>query len=136
MPLLRYDTGDLSHGNWINCSCSKASPMIRSIYGRKDDYLIAEDRSRMSTINLYTYFSKLKEIKQFQIIQNAPGALSINILFVENSDKFNKKNSISIITEELIKKTNMHIEISSDKEFIQSSEGKIPAFIQKIKDVS
>ena len=30
----------------------------------------------------------------------------------------------------------MHIEISSDNEFIQSSEGKIPAFIQKIKDAS
>lgn len=135
MPLLRYDTGDLSSGDWSTCSCSRSSTMLKSIYGRKDDYLISKDSSRMSTVNLYTYFSKLKDIKQFQIIQNVPGEISIILLFLENLDEFSKRNIKASIKEELIEKTDMYIEIISDKEFIQSDEGKMPSFIQRIKDV-
>jgi phenylacetate-CoA ligase len=132
MPLLRYDTGDLSFGSWEKCCCSLTSPILRGIRGRQDDFLIAADGSRMSTTNLHTYFSKLAEIRRFQLLQDTPGVLHVSFtLWGEASNIRNEQVAQKIISQ-LSGSTGLTVLVSTDGDFTQSREGKFPVFLQRI----
>jgi phenylacetate-CoA ligase len=132
MPLLRYDTGDLSDGTFIECGCKKGLK-LKKIHGRNDDYIIKKDNSKISTINLYTYFAKLDYINKFQMQQNSKGTLEIILKFDSNIDKPNQDIKKEFIKSDLSEKTGLDIIISSEKSLYQSSEGKLPSFIQNIR---
>jgi phenylacetate-CoA ligase len=132
MPLLRYDTGDLAIGGWEQCSCGRTAPVLRSIRGRKDDFLIAEDGSRMATVNLYTYFSKLSSIQRFQLSQSKPGELIVNFVLWGPEDASARSALSERIRRELEQTTGLVIRVQELVEFIQTSGGKFPAFVQRI----
>jgi phenylacetate-CoA ligase len=132
MPLLRYDTGDLAVGGWEQCSCGRRAPLLRSIRGRKDDFLIAEDGSRMATVNLYTYFSKLSSIQRFQLSQSKPGELIVNFVLWGSEDVSARSALSERIRRELEQTTGLLIRVEETVEFMQTSGGKFPAFIQRI----
>ena len=134
MPLIRYDTGDLAVGDWESCNCTWSAPKIKSIRGRQDEYLYMFDKSRTSSVNLYTYFAKLEEIQQFQLIQEKYGELTV--LLRLNGEITNQKwlEVSGKITQDLTSKTNLKIQCPRNFNFVQSSEGKLPVFIQRIKN--
>ena len=133
MPLLRYDTGDLAEGYWDQCSCGRTSPIVRKIYGRMDDFLIATDGSKIPTVNLYTYFSKISEVRRFQLIQNQPGALDIYLsLWSDDSDQSLRERLFKMITDFFATTLGFSVQIHSSMQWQQSSEGKFPTFIQRI----
>ena len=134
MPLIRYDTGDLAVGDWESCNCIRSSRKIKSIRGRQDDYLYMSDKSRTSSVNLYTYFAKLEEIQQFQLIHENYGELTV---LLRMNGKITNQKWLEIsgkITQDLISKTNLKIQCPRNFNFVQSSEGKLPVFIQRIKN--
>lgn len=134
MPLLRYDTGDLAVGYWKSCSCGRVSPIISAIHGRKDDFLIAHDGSRISTVNLYTYFSKIAEIKRFQIVQEKVGALEVYVEFYsENGNDFDDEALKGKIIYELQGITGLKIEVNRAAEWSRSQEGKFASFVQRVR---
>ena len=121
MPLIRYDTGDLAVGSWEHCDCIRSSPKIKSIRGRQDDYLYMSDQSRASPVNLYTYFSKLDEIQQFQLIQEKCGELIV-LLCLSGVTTDQKWSEISSrVIQELTSKTNLIIHCPQNVDFVQSS---------------
>jgi len=135
MPLLRYDTGDLVDGGWYECSCGRTSPLISSILGRKDDFLVAKDGSNIPTVNIYTYFSKLSKIRRFQIVQDTPGILIINVLFWDGHHSTSRENSSTIqaIISDFKSMSSLKVVIPESPDWIQSREGKFSTCIQKIK---
>jgi phenylacetate-CoA ligase len=132
MPLLRYDTGDLAEGGWHSCSCGRGAQIVRAIRGRKDDYLIASDGSRMATVNLYTYFSKLQQIRRFQLVQNRPGQLTVSFTLWGEASQAEMGQLAQKIVAELSKTTGLDVRVASPAEFVQSGEGKFPTFLQRI----
>ena len=136
MPLLRYDTGDLVDGGWYECSCGRSSPVISSILGRKDDFLLAKDGSKIPTVNIYTYFSKLSKIRRFQLVQDTPGKLNINVSYWDYD--YSQNDEISVISKKIIEDfrsmADLDIVIPKVPNWIQSREGKFATCIQKIKN--
>lgn len=132
MPLLRYDTGDLAVGGWENCTCGRNSPLIHAIKGRKDDFLIAKDGTRMASVNLYTYFSKLDELQRFQLSQSQPGILIVNFELWSANDNTKRSRLSDKIKRDLEETTGLSVHVLDKPEFVQSREGKFPAFIQLI----
>lgn len=132
MPLLRYDTGDLAEGSWERCSCGRAAPIVKAIRGRRDDYLIAADGSRMSTVNLYTYFAKLQQIRQFQLRQERPGELRVSFELWGSHNATAHAALATRIGQELATSTRLDVNVDERAAFIQTGEGKFPAFIQRI----
>jgi len=133
MPLIRYDTGDLAVGSWESCNCIRSSQKIKSIRGRQDDYLYMSDKSRASPVNLYTYFSKINEIQQFQLIQEKFGELTVLLRLNGSTDQ--KWSDISSkVIRDLESKTHLSIYCPRNFNFIQSSEGKFQTFIQRVKN--
>jgi phenylacetate-CoA ligase len=133
MPLLRYDTGDLAVGDWESCKCGRSSYKVQSIRGRGDDYLLLSNNSRVSTVNLYTFFSKIDGLRQFQMIQEAAGELIVIFDLGDGSTS----QEIGRCTQEIATyfESNMGICVTfrSKSEFNQSADGKLPVFIQRAK---
>ena len=132
MPLLRYDTGDLSYGGWEACTCGRSAPVIRGIDGRSDHYLLFSDGSRASTVNLYTYFSKISDLKRFQVIQSAPGQLSIKYSIWNAADKSAATSLGAKIVQDLSGMMNMQIRTECTDEYRLSREGKFATFVQLV----
>lgn len=132
MPLLRYNTGDIAEGGWSTCICGRSSPKIANIRGRSDDYLISNDGSEISPVNLYTYFSKINMIQRFQMQQFMPGHLIILLSLWDesqyDSDLLNNK-----IRNELEGISGFRVDVKLSDNFMQTGEGKFPVFINKIK---
>ncbi|MDC0244886.1 hypothetical protein OAK96_06510 [Pseudomonadota bacterium] len=135
MPLLRYDTGDLAVGFWRNCDCGRSSLKITSIRGRQDDYLLMSDGSKSSLVNLYTYFSDISDIKRFQLIQDRPGELIVMIDFSEFLSEKKLDDFRLTLVNDLKTKTKLLIKCPKSPKFIQSTEGKFSAFVQRGKSV-
>ncbi|MBT6008294.1 MAG: phenylacetate--CoA ligase family protein [Rhodobacterales bacterium] len=131
MPLLRYDTGDLAVGEWESCKCGRKSLILKEIQGRMDDYILAFNGSKLTTVNLYTYFSKVNDIQRFQMIQEQIGELIILVEFKEGVSKNNCIELQKTITRELTEKTGLRIDVKFSSDFVQSSEGKFVGFIQR-----
>lgn len=132
MPLLRYDTGDLAASNWEKCSCGRTTPVVRTIRGRRDDFLIAKDGSRMTTVNLYTYFSKISYFQKYQVLQTIPGEIVVKFVLWEDAAKVNVTALSEKIRSELEQSTSLSVSVVQGDDFLQSREGKFPAFVQKV----
>lgn len=133
MPLLRYDTGDLVEGGWQKCSCGRTSPVVRSIRGRMDDYIVSADGSRFSSVNFYTYFSKLIGIRRFQLVQNVPGELIVNLSTDETHRSDDVRTSLAHqIRSDLTSTSGLRVHVEYPVDFVQSREGKFATFIQRI----
>ncbi len=70
MPFIRYDTGDLveiaeqnSHAGAIQL------PVVKTVLGRKDDFIVGLNGAKLPSINFYTLFREFSKIKAFQIVQ-------------------------------------------------------------------
>lgn len=133
MPLLRYDTGDLAVGEWDSCKCGRKSFILKAIQGRMDDYLLTLDGSKLATVNLYTYFSKLDNVQRFQMMQDQAGELIVLIEFKKGISEGDCKKFQKTISTELNEKTGLKINVKISLDFVQSSEGKFVSFIQNIQ---
>lgn len=70
MPLIRYRTGDTAAWSTeVACPCGRQSPIIRSIAGRRDDYLLLPDGRRIARLS--TPIKKALTIRSAQIVQDS-----------------------------------------------------------------
>lgn len=133
MPLIRYDTGDLTLGSWEKCACGRGAPIVKQILGRNDGFIFKSDMSEISTVNLYTYFSKIAELDRFQIIQNMPGSINIIVRINVVTPDDQADQICQKIRRDLELKTKLDIIVESNCKFVQSREGKLVTFIQRVK---
>jgi phenylacetate-CoA ligase len=76
MPLIRYRIGDAGIPTNEKCPCGRSWPLIKSILGRMNDYLILPSGRKISFWNLYYphLYNELKKneffLTQYQIIQD------------------------------------------------------------------
>lgn len=80
MPLIRYRTGDLveidaSEGR---CRCKRALPIVRSIIGRMDDYILTRDGRRVGRLD--HIFKGIGNIAAGQLVQNEIDELVIRLV--------------------------------------------------------
>jgi len=93
MPLIRYKTGDtvlLSEDK--SCSCGRNFRVIKSIYGRDDDFIVSPDGRRI--VLLGTIFKGLSFIKEAQIIQRALDYIEVEFVI---EDKYSNSYEDSIL---------------------------------------
>jgi phenylacetate-CoA ligase len=76
MPLIRYRLGDIGIPSDERCPCGRSWPLIRSIEGRINDFLILRDGKKISWLYLLRYLlydEKFKEniycVSQYQLVQ-------------------------------------------------------------------
>lgn len=89
-PFIRYRTGDLGIYTNKKCSCGRNYPLIRSIIGRINEYLVDKNGEliHLNKINQFIAENSL-HIKKWQLIQEKQGQLRLLIIV---DDKFTEKH--------------------------------------------
>ena len=129
MPLIRYETGDLAETIEKDCSCDRNFPIIKNIIGRNDSTIKTVEGFEIPTVNFYTMFEYLLEIKKWQIVQESFNSININVLVEKKTEVLEKK---IIDGFKLRLPDSITIKMNWDGNLETKGEGKIPVFISKI----
>jgi phenylacetate-CoA ligase len=80
MPLIRYELGDVAVPVNDECTCGVTLPLIKSVEGRADDFLLALDGRMISPTVFFPYpFEDVDLIRQFRVIQESRKKLVIQV---------------------------------------------------------
>jgi phenylacetate-CoA ligase len=80
MPLIRYRIGDLGVPIKEPCSCGRSLPLMKMLEGRTGDFLTTLDGRIISPTIFSPYpFGNLTGIKQFRVIQETRGKITIEL---------------------------------------------------------
>jgi phenylacetate-CoA ligase len=80
MPLVRYLNGDSATYSERFCACGRALPLLESIDGRKLDIIVSPDGRTVAGEFFVFVMLDFPQIRQFQIVQDAPDKLEIRIV--------------------------------------------------------
>ena len=130
MPLIRYDTGDLAEISNSRCSCRRQFPLVKTIVGRKSQYIITSDGKKTPLTNFYTMFNDYEDILKWQVIQHSYELLLVNIRIGDFS-----KDKILKLKSDISQRipNEMSFEIIMNEAFFKTDEGKEPPFYSKLK---
>jgi len=81
VPFIRYKTEDLIKYNTRNCSCGREYPLIKSIEGRLQGFIVANDGSLIALGPAIFGIHDIEwtRVKQIQFLQETPGELIIQV---------------------------------------------------------
>jgi phenylacetate-CoA ligase len=111
MPMLRYRTGDKAiPGDGKPCSCGRGLPCIGKIIGRVDEMVQTPEGTVVGPAALSLAFQSVPNLRESQIIQDSPRAITVKIAVGELFTKANE----AFLVDELRKRlgTTLTIEIS------------------------
>jgi len=98
LPLVNYDTGDVvQYVPNFECSCGRNTRVIERIYGREGDYLLSDSGNFLPVTNIYTFFSKLDVIKEFQVVQESNNRVYITIDLLNHTEDEQVSNIMNTI---------------------------------------
>jgi phenylacetate-CoA ligase len=80
MPLIRYQTGDVSEWTGRPCSCGRGLPLLGPIQTKVEDVLVTPDGRWISPSVLTFPFKTLHGIAKSQIIQRSPEEVVIKVV--------------------------------------------------------
>ena len=79
MPFIRYRTGDVATLlKKERCPCGRSRPILEKIDGRIEDYVVTPDGRRVGRLD--HVFKDAHEVREAQIVQVSPDALTVRII--------------------------------------------------------
>jgi len=79
MPLLRYEIGDYAEVG-EPCPCGRGLPVLRQIYGRKQETLTLPSGERRFSVEMFLVFEHIRPVIQYQLIQKSLTALELRMV--------------------------------------------------------
>jgi phenylacetate-CoA ligase len=87
MPLVRYATQDLALlSKTTRCECGRELPLIEGVQGRIPDIVVAPDGTYLVVHFFTILFEYISEVRQFQIVQRRPDAITAKIVRANGYD--------------------------------------------------
>ena len=132
-PLIRYRIGDrvklAPQGE--RCTCGSAHPIAAAVEGRSSDYVWSPTRGRINLGNLSNCTKGISGIRRFQVIQDRPGAILVNVAATK---AFDAKQEMDFV-DSLRARTGeeMEIELRRVLEIPVGSSGKFRIVINNIR---
>jgi len=119
-PIIRYDIGDIAILSRNKCSCGRGLPLLKTILGRKDDFLINYLGEKISPLKVHLIFKHSLGINSYQLIQKSNKSLK---MYLVSNEKFSK-DTIKDIKHKLHKLIGTKCKISCKKVKTLPKEGK------------
>jgi phenylacetate-CoA ligase len=102
MPLIRYKLHDVAIPIDEECPCGVKLPLLKSIEGRLNDFLIAMDGRRIPPSRFYPFpFDDYVGIKQFKVAQVRSDRLVIQLVVEKNLFDFSRLSKAQLRIQEL-----------------------------------
>lgn len=130
MPLIRYEVGDVGIPTGEMCSCGRSLPLMKSVEGRCDDFIILPSGKLISPRVLSLLIKQTEEILEYQIVQEKSDEMSINIVASQNitSDKLEQ---IKLEAQEYLK-NEVLVKVKLTDRIKRGSTGKLRSIISNI----
>ncbi len=77
-PLVRYEMSDLAKISDASCPCGRPGRIVDSVDGRKEDYVVLRDGSKVGRMD--HIFKDMVRIRESQIVQRQPGVMVFRIV--------------------------------------------------------
>lgn len=125
MPIIKYNVGDVVEIQESKCKIPFRN--IKSIEGRKDDYILLKNKTKLSPVFLLYLFYGNDSISEFQLVQEKIDCFKV---YVVADNRFSKK----IFRTDLNKYLDGKIDIFCVKNIKKTKRGKLKAIISKVKN--
>jgi phenylacetate-coenzyme A ligase PaaK-like adenylate-forming protein len=129
MPFIRYNLHDIGSYHEGYCSCGRTFPLMDTIKGRSNDYMVTKDGKKLSYFNIARFDKLAPNVHEYQIIQNGIDSFSV---FVVPGISYNNegKNIIAPTIKRYFPEAEVTVNVVS---YIQREQsGKFKAFKSKV----
>ncbi len=129
-PLIRYDVGDLAQleDPEKRCPCGCTGRLVRSIDGRKEDYVLTPDGRRIGRLD--HIFKDMVNIKECQIFQEHVERVVFRVV---RGKEYTRKNEKMLLHEARTRLGNqIVIDINYVEAIERTSQGKLRFVISKV----
>jgi phenylacetate-CoA ligase len=126
---LRYDVGDIVTLSEKGCPCGRPGRIVESIDGRKEDYVILDDGTRIGRLD--HIFKDMVTIRESQIVQRQPGAVIFRIVRGRGYGESDEEHLLQEARKRL--GSNMDIRINYVDNLPRSDNGKLRFVISEIE---
>ena len=132
MPLIRYENGDSGIISTNECTCGRGLKLISKLYGRVQDFLIAENGNLIPGNFFPHLFRFTKGVDEYQVVQQSETLMTL--FLVKNKDFNNDEMELIVETIKRYFGRGMKIEVETVKEIPKTKAGKKRITICKISD--
>jgi len=130
MPLIRYEVGDVGVPTDELCSCGRGLPLMKSVEGRCDDFVVLPSGKMISPIILALVMKHSHGILEYQIVQEKIDQIVISIIISAGvEDKFIDDVRTKIFN---FLNNEISVEIRIVDQLKRGSTGKIRSVISKV----
>jgi phenylacetate-CoA ligase len=131
MPLIRYRTKDLAVPTNENCDCGREYPLLKSIEGRTQDFLVSKEGNLVPLIGARSLISKSsRHVKEAQYYQDKPGKVLLHIV---QKRGFTDKDETAIKNSFYTRYgTDLTLDITFVDDIPRTQRGKYRFLIQKL----
>jgi|GEM_PF-997472 len=132
MPMLRYSTGD--RGRWGKCSCGRSTPVLESVEGRANDFIILPSGKILPAISLMRipFESSSKGILRYQIIQEREDLMVFRYMPIGNGMPRETKKRIEVMIRDICN-GEAEVEFEEVDRMPLGRTGKLRSFVSKLK---
>ena len=127
-PFIRYDVGDTATFSHEDCACGLHSQVITHIEGRKEDYVLTPEGTRLKRLDYI--FKDTLDIKEAQVVQRKSGEIIIRIVRRPSYTQATEKHLIDNV-HSLISPT-MGVTFEYCEEIPRTKAGKYRAVISEL----
>jgi len=131
MPLIRYNTGDISSYVHEKCACGRDYPLLRGVEGRlANAYIFGRNGRLIPTTGLQGHTRLLDCVERYQLYQDTKGEVVLNII---KKESFSDKDFSPILAEFHNRLgDDVKIEVRVVDDIPLTSRGKLNYLVQKL----
>lgn len=130
MPLIRYAVNDICVPSARSCSCGRTLPVIDSIKGRANDFIVLPDGRIIASCFLVIIMQAFHDVAQYRIVQENKAGLVVSLV---KGKGFNHKTPENV-KEEICKVTgkDFDVVVKTVEELSRDKSGKIRTVVSKV----
>ncbi len=130
MPLIRYETSDITALNPIPCSCGRSFPLMGDVTTKAEDIVVTPDGRHISPSILTHPFKPMHNIRESQIIQSEPNRILVKIVRRSEYTDDDSRQLLAGLQERL--GTNVGVELEFVTEIPREPSGKFRWVISRV----
>lgn len=129
MPLIRYRIGDVGSPSGEECSCGRTLPLMRSLRGRSNDFVVLPDGRKLSPWFFWNMID-LTGVSEFRIVQEKRDVIRVWLKVAGRYGKEQAERSAAGLRSVFGDEVNTMIEIAD--ELSQDHSGKLRSVISNV----
>jgi phenylacetate-CoA ligase len=132
MPLIRYRLGDIGTITYKKCACGRGFPLIKSIEGRTDDFLILPSGRKISP-RIINVIEDIPGVSRYKTIQESKNRIVVNLIKGEGFCEKTTRDIKNHIKDGCFGE-DVEVKVKLVKEIPFEKRGKLRAVVSYVKE--